>query len=188
MQYPQFQRDGWSIGSGMVESANKNVVEARLKGTGMHWERKNVNPLLALRNAVCNGRWREMWQKAIRQMRLHQARIRAARVQARTSVALELSPSASPPSLPLSVAESSQVASEAEAHPLASPSERANTSHSAPWRKRLPYQKRKSSSSQRFAVCPCGAPLELSPHAQFKRYCSHRCRQRAYRERQAKSA
>lgn len=35
MQYPQFQRDGWPIGSGMVESANKNVVEARLKGAGM---------------------------------------------------------------------------------------------------------------------------------------------------------
>ncbi|HEY6411332.1 MAG TPA: hypothetical protein VIY29_28055, partial [Ktedonobacteraceae bacterium] len=48
MQYPAFRRDGWPIGSGMVESANKNVVEARLKGTGMHWERKNVNPMLTL--------------------------------------------------------------------------------------------------------------------------------------------
>ena len=47
MHYPQFQRDGWPIGSGMVESANKNVVEVRLKGPGMHWERKNVNPMLA---------------------------------------------------------------------------------------------------------------------------------------------
>jgi len=36
MQYPEFQNSGWPIGSGMVESANKNVVEARLKGTGMH--------------------------------------------------------------------------------------------------------------------------------------------------------
>jgi len=35
MQYPQFRSSGWPIGSGMVESANKNVVEARLKGTGM---------------------------------------------------------------------------------------------------------------------------------------------------------
>jgi hypothetical protein len=54
MQYPAFQQQGWPIGSGMVESANKNVVEARLKGTGMHWERKHVNPMLTLRNAVCN--------------------------------------------------------------------------------------------------------------------------------------
>jgi hypothetical protein len=29
MQYPTFQRAGWPIGSGMVESANKGVVEAR---------------------------------------------------------------------------------------------------------------------------------------------------------------
>ena len=33
----------------------------------MHWERKNVNPMLALRNAVCNSRWQEMWQKAVLQ-------------------------------------------------------------------------------------------------------------------------
>ena len=56
MQYPQFRRQGWPIGSGMVESANKLVVEARLKGAGMHWERSHVNPLLALRNGVCNQR------------------------------------------------------------------------------------------------------------------------------------
>jgi hypothetical protein len=29
MQYPQYQRDGWPIGSGIVESANKVVVQAR---------------------------------------------------------------------------------------------------------------------------------------------------------------
>jgi hypothetical protein len=83
MQYPQFRRDGWPIGSGMVESANKNVVEARLKGTGMHWERKNVNPMLALRNAVCNERWQEMWQKAYRQYSLQEASLRTARIEQR---------------------------------------------------------------------------------------------------------
>ncbi|HEU5383866.1 MAG TPA: hypothetical protein VFV38_51375 [Ktedonobacteraceae bacterium] len=36
MQYPRYQADGWPIGSGSVESANKLVVEARLKGSGMH--------------------------------------------------------------------------------------------------------------------------------------------------------
>jgi hypothetical protein len=34
MQYPQFRRDSWPIGSGMVESANKNVVEVRRVGNG----------------------------------------------------------------------------------------------------------------------------------------------------------
>jgi hypothetical protein len=64
MQYPRFLSEGWPIGSGMVESANKVVVEARLKGAGMHWSRESVNPLLALRNAVCNDRWAEAWQQS----------------------------------------------------------------------------------------------------------------------------
>ena len=61
MAYPQFIQQGWPIGSGMVESANKNVVEARLKGAGMHWQRTHVDPLLALRNIVCCDRWDEAW-------------------------------------------------------------------------------------------------------------------------------
>jgi len=61
MQYPSYQQAGWPIGSGSVESANKLVVEARLKGAGMRWQRHNVNPMLVLRNAVCNGRWTQTW-------------------------------------------------------------------------------------------------------------------------------
>src|SRR5579883_1773840 len=63
MQCPQYRRQGWPIGSGMIESANKVVVEARLKGAGMHWQESHVNPLLTLRNAVCNDRWQETWQQ-----------------------------------------------------------------------------------------------------------------------------
>ena len=65
----RFQAAGWPIGSGMVESANKLVVEARLKGAGMHWSRASVNPLLALRNAVCNDRWAEAWQQSVAHIR-----------------------------------------------------------------------------------------------------------------------
>ena len=72
MQYPRYQQQGWPIGSGMVESANKLVVEARLKGAGMHWERVHVNPMLVLRNAVCNQRWQEIWQTGVTQR--HMAR------------------------------------------------------------------------------------------------------------------
>ena len=61
MAYPTFQAAGWPIGSGIVESANKLVVEVRLKGAGMHWSRASVNPMLVLRNAVCNDRWAEVW-------------------------------------------------------------------------------------------------------------------------------
>jgi len=62
LQYPHFLAAGWPIGSGMVESANKVVMQARLKGAGMHWEPANVNPMLALRNALRNERWEETWQ------------------------------------------------------------------------------------------------------------------------------
>jgi hypothetical protein len=65
MQYPTYQEAGWPIGSGSVESANKGVVEARLKGVGMRWSRQNVNPMLVLRNAVCNRQWNQTWRTSV---------------------------------------------------------------------------------------------------------------------------
>lgn len=73
LAYPAFQAAGWPIGSGMVESANKVVVEQRLKGAGMHWASAHVNPMLAFRNAVANDRWVAQWT-AIEQEQRHQAR------------------------------------------------------------------------------------------------------------------
>jgi hypothetical protein len=63
MHYPDYREQGWPIGSGMVESANKVVVQARLKGAGMHWKPSHVNPMLTLRTAVCSERWDEAWQE-----------------------------------------------------------------------------------------------------------------------------
>jgi hypothetical protein len=81
MQYPQFQAQGWPIGSGIVESANKVVVEARLKGAGMHWADRNVNPLLALRNILCSDRWNQEWPKIERHLRGQIASKRKKRAQ-----------------------------------------------------------------------------------------------------------
>jgi hypothetical protein len=69
MQYPDFQAQGWPIGSGIVESGNKLVVEARLKGAGMHWRRENVDPMLGLRNIICSERWLTEWPIIVRQLR-----------------------------------------------------------------------------------------------------------------------
>ena len=69
MQYPMFRAAGWPIGDGAVESGNKLVVEARLKGSGMHWARAHVDPLLALRNIVCSDRWDEAWPQIVRTLR-----------------------------------------------------------------------------------------------------------------------
>jgi len=106
---PTFRRAGWPIGSGMGERANKLVVEARLKGTGMRWERKNVHPMLALRNGVCNEWWQETWQTTSQQrldlLAQHRHQRTAQRQQAKQEALkqdlVEVSPSAPPPPAPL---------------------------------------------------------------------------------------
>ena len=85
MQYPTYQAAGWPIGSGSVESANKVVVEARLKGAGMRWDRQNVNPMLVLRNAVCNRQWHETWATSL----AHRRALRTSRRQAESQQRLD---------------------------------------------------------------------------------------------------
>jgi hypothetical protein len=176
MHSPEFQNSGWPIGSGMVESANKNVVEARLKGTGMHWERRNVNPLLALRNAVCNDRWREMWQKALSHQRKLQALHRPERVKQRAHVFLAVDGTSSQ-EFPLSpsAAVSEQLPPLAST-PVATPPRSSPPSTGA---KRHP-----GSSELSRDTCLCGTPLARFKGHRSQQYCSDRCRQRAYRKRQ----
>ena len=61
MQYPRYHAQHLPIGSGAMESGNKVVVEARLKGAGMHWAIPHVNPMLTLRNIFCSERWQDGW-------------------------------------------------------------------------------------------------------------------------------
>jgi hypothetical protein len=198
MQYPQFRREGWPIGSGMVESAQKNVVEARLKGAGMHWERKNVNPMLALRNAICNDRWREMWQKSLLQHQKQQALQRLSRAEQQTHACLVVSDISSQesdhfqsptPSQEGSPSSPSRSVSQ-ERHPPGLPATRPGSSHLSSRRKqhvarnRVKYSPQKSSEVSR-ETCICGMFLVQSGGSgRAKQYCSNACRQRAYRERQ----
>ncbi len=69
IHYAEFCAAGYPIGSGIVESGNKLVVEARMKGAGMHWERAHVDGMVALRNVVCSDRWEEAWPQISAQMR-----------------------------------------------------------------------------------------------------------------------
>ncbi len=66
IKYASFRAQGYPIGSGSVESANKLVVQSRMKQAGMRWDPSHVNPMLAMRNLACNARWMEGWG-AIRQ-------------------------------------------------------------------------------------------------------------------------
>ena len=72
IRYHAFADAGYPIGSGCVESANKLVVQARLKGSGMHWSPRHVDALLALRNLVVNHRWEQDWPGIWARLR-HQA-------------------------------------------------------------------------------------------------------------------
>ncbi len=98
--YAAFQAAGLPIGSGVVESANKLVVEARLKGSGMHWARANVNPMLALRSALCSDRWDAAWAV----IRAEQQRQAAAR-RAQRWASKRTAPPSPPPAPPTPPAE-----------------------------------------------------------------------------------
>jgi hypothetical protein len=52
MDYPQYLREGWPIGSGAVEGACKHLVSDRFRGTGMRWKSPTAEPLLQLRAAL----------------------------------------------------------------------------------------------------------------------------------------
>jgi hypothetical protein len=79
VQYAAFQAAGFPIGSGSTESANKLVVEARLKGSGMHWARAHVDPLVALRTVACANRWHEAWPRISARLRTEAEQRRRAR-------------------------------------------------------------------------------------------------------------
>jgi hypothetical protein len=68
-----------------VESANKLVVEERMKGPGMHWAEGNVNPMLALRNAICSDRWVEVWTQIEQEQRQQERARRLERQRQRRS-------------------------------------------------------------------------------------------------------
>ena len=105
--YAAFQAAGLPIGSGVVESANKLVVEARLKGSGMHWARPNVNPLLALRSAVCSDRWAEAWRVICAE---RQRQIMLRRAQRCTAARAAAAPTPPPPRAAATPPPRSQVA------------------------------------------------------------------------------
>ena len=56
MRFEKFKDDGLCIGSGAIESANKYVVQRRLKQAGMKWTEDNANYMVHLRAEYINNR------------------------------------------------------------------------------------------------------------------------------------
>jgi len=55
MRYGLFRAVGLFIGSGVVESACKTIVENRLNSSGMRWSKRNAANVIALRSAIYSG-------------------------------------------------------------------------------------------------------------------------------------
>jgi hypothetical protein len=61
MQYDLYRKQGLCIGSGAIESANKYVVQRRVKLQGMKWNLENVNYMVHMRAEYINGKLDEYY-------------------------------------------------------------------------------------------------------------------------------
>lgn len=62
MNYPEYRRRGWPIGSGVTEAGVKQFNK-RVKGTEQFWQPDGIEPILALRSLWLSddGRWNHYW-------------------------------------------------------------------------------------------------------------------------------
>src|SRR5229473_2013051 len=62
INYARYKALGLPLGSGMVESACKWLIQQRFKGVGMRWSEDGFNHLLHLRLAWVNGSFEALFQ------------------------------------------------------------------------------------------------------------------------------
>ena len=64
MNYAQYIKDGYLIGSGVTESACKTMIKNRFCGCGMQWTISNAQVLLLIRGlTITEDRWEQAWSK-----------------------------------------------------------------------------------------------------------------------------
>lgn len=61
LNYPQALDLGLPIGSGLIESGHKHVIQARLKLPGCAWLRNNASDMAELRALRANDQWDKIW-------------------------------------------------------------------------------------------------------------------------------
>ena len=57
VDYPEYRKKGYFVGSGAIESANKVILQRRLKQAGMRWGVPGAQGVLSLRAKVESNRW-----------------------------------------------------------------------------------------------------------------------------------
>jgi hypothetical protein len=66
MDYLRYRKQGWFIGSGVVEAGCKRVIGQRLKQSGMFWTEAGATAVLSLRCALLSaGGWDHLWNHAL---------------------------------------------------------------------------------------------------------------------------
>ncbi len=60
LRYNCFRCRGLPVGSGVIESTIRRVINLRLKGNGIYWTEENAEAVFQLRAAVVSGRWEEI--------------------------------------------------------------------------------------------------------------------------------
>ena len=65
MDYQRYRDERLPIGSGTVESACKNVVAARMKGSGMTWTLPGAQHMLQIRASLTSGRLARDFQRSL---------------------------------------------------------------------------------------------------------------------------
>jgi hypothetical protein len=61
LDYPRALRLGLPIGSGMIESGHRHILQARLKKAGAAWLINNADRIANLRVLRANGQWLSLW-------------------------------------------------------------------------------------------------------------------------------
>lgn len=67
MQYGTFRKQGFFIGSGVVEAGCKTVIGARCKQSGMRWSKPGAQNILALRCIHASRRTSDFWKYRLNQ-------------------------------------------------------------------------------------------------------------------------
>ena len=67
MNYPEYQKQYFPIGSGVVEAACKTLVKQRFSRSGSRWRRETLDYVLHARSFILTeGRWNQFWAKVDR--------------------------------------------------------------------------------------------------------------------------
>jgi hypothetical protein len=61
MRYGEFRRQGFFVGSGVIEAGCKTLIGKRFKNSGMFWSRRGVNAITAARCCLYSGRLEDFW-------------------------------------------------------------------------------------------------------------------------------